>query len=194
MGPDLVLESVRINDLTGDDAPALFRYRSDEAVARFQSWSPSSVDDARAFIDRNGTVPFGQSDSWYQLAVRRAATGELLGDLGVHFLPDGEQVEIGFTIAPVHQRRGFGALAVVALLDHLFAGMKRHRVLASVDPRNQASQALLRKVGMRLEAHFRQSLFFKGEWVDDLVFALLRTEWREQPVSCGAPRRGAGRE
>ena len=41
--------------------------------------------------------------------------------------------------------------------------------------RNEASMALLRSVGMRLEAHFRQSLFWKGKWVDDMVFGLLRS-------------------
>jgi RimJ/RimL family protein N-acetyltransferase len=49
---------------------------------------------------------------------------------------------------------------------------------ASVDPRNQPSVALLEKVGMRQEAHFRQSLFWRGEWVDDIVFAMLRSEWQ----------------
>jgi RimJ/RimL family protein N-acetyltransferase len=89
------------------------------------------------------------------LAVRSAATDELLGDLGVHFLADdGHQVEIGFTIAPAHQRQGFGTLAVVALLDYLFTVLNKHRVFASVDPRNEAPMALLRSVGMRQEAHF----------------------------------------
>jgi RimJ/RimL family protein N-acetyltransferase len=30
---------------------------------------------------------------------------------------------------------------------------------------------------MRREAHFRQNEFIKGEWTDQLVFAILATEW-----------------
>jgi RimJ/RimL family protein N-acetyltransferase len=30
---------------------------------------------------------------------------------------------------------------------------------------------------MRQEALFRESFWFKGEWTDDLVFAILRSEW-----------------
>ena len=67
---------------------------------------------------------------------------------------------------------------MIALLDYLFIVLNKHRVFASVDPRNEASMALLRSVGMRLEAHFRQSLFWKGERVDDMVFGLLRSEWK----------------
>ena len=184
MGPDILTGRLRINDLTPRDAPALFNCHSDPEVARFQSWLPDSVSDALAFIVRNASTPFNQSDSWYQLAIRSAVTDELLGDLGVHFLAhDDHQVEIGFTIAPAHQRQGIGKLAVVALLDYLFTVLNKHRVFASVDPRNEASIALLRKIGMRQEAHFRQSLFWKGEWVDDMVFGLLRSEWKNQSVT-----------
>jgi RimJ/RimL family protein N-acetyltransferase len=181
MALDILTGRLRINDLNPADAAALFNYRSDMRVARFQSWLPDSVGDARAFIARSASISFDQIDSWYQLAVRSAATDELLGDLGVHFLPDdGRQVEIGFTIAPAHQRQGFGTLAVIALLDYLFRILNKHRVFASVDPRNEASMAFLRSLGMRQEAHFRQSLFWKGEWVDDVVFAVLNSEWKNR--------------
>jgi len=32
-------------------------------------------------------------------------------------------------------------------------------------------------LGFRKEAHFRESLLINGEWVDDLVYALLKDEW-----------------
>jgi aminoglycoside 6'-N-acetyltransferase len=37
--------------------------------------------------------------------------------------------------------------------------------------------ALLERLGMRREGHLRQSTWAKGEWADDLVYALLRDEW-----------------
>lgn len=181
--PDLRTDRLRINDLCSDDASALHAYRSLEEVARFQGWIPASIDDAGGFITRTVSTPFNQHDSWYQLAIRQLATDELIGDLGVHFVADdGHQVEIGFTVAPAHQRKGLGAEAVSALLDHLFTVLGKHRVYASVDPRNEASMALLKKVGMRQEAHFRESLFWKGEWVDDVVFALLGSEWQARKI------------
>ena len=63
------------------------------------------------------------------------------------------------------------------VLDFLFSTVKLHRVSASVDPRNERSIALLERIGMRREAHFRQSLWFKGEWVDDIVYGILASEW-----------------
>jgi hypothetical protein len=43
------------------------------------------------------------------------------------------------------------------------------------------------RLGMREEAHLVQNVWFKGEWSDELDFALLEVEWREQRL-LGCPR------
>ena len=141
-------------------------------------WVPRSGEEALHFIDGFQSVVFDTPGTWFQLGIRLRDVGPLVGDLGVHFpLDEPHQVEIGVTVARGHQGRGFGTEAVRGLLGHLFGPCQKHRVFASVDPRNRASMALLKRVGMRQEAHFRESLWFKGEWVDDLVFAILQWEW-----------------
>ena len=40
--------------------------------------------------------------------------------------------------------------------------------------------ALLERLGMRREGHLRQSTWTKGEWTDDLVYALLHDEWQSR--------------
>jgi len=52
-------------------------------------------------------------------------------------------------------------------------------VFCSVDPRNQSCLKLLQKVGMRREAHMVESLWIKGAWVDDVVFGILKKEWKK---------------
>jgi RimJ/RimL family protein N-acetyltransferase len=84
-------------------------------------------------------------------------------------------------VSPAHQRQGFGSESVTNLVSYLFYNCGKHRVFASVDPRNEPSARLLRRVGMRKEAHFRQSLWFKGEWVDDMIFGVLESEWGCSP-------------
>jgi RimJ/RimL family protein N-acetyltransferase len=91
-----------------------------------------------------------------------------------------EQAEIGITLAPESQGLGYGSEALSAVLDYLLGPLGKHRVVASVDPRNTPSLELMCRVGMRQEAHFRESLRFKGEWADDVVFATLGPEWLER--------------
>lgn len=179
VGPEILTQRLKLTPLVARDALAMYGYRSDPEVCRFQSFEPGSLGDVEEFISGLRSTAFDTPGSWFQFALRLQDSGLLIGDLGTHFMADDpRQVEIGFTVAPVHQGQGFGTEAVSGILGHLLGSIRKHRVFASVDPRNEPSIALLRRVGMRQEAHFRQSLWFKGEWVDDMVFGILESEWK----------------
>ena len=152
-------------------------YRSDPEVCRYQGFEPGSLDDVEAFIDRVQANAFDTPGSWFQFGIRLQESGVLVGDLGTHVMAeDPRQVEIGVTLAPAHQGQGLATEAVSCLLGHLLGPVGKHRVFASVDPRNVPCIKLLERVGMRQEAHVRQSLWLKGEWVDDMVFGILASE------------------
>lgn len=177
-GPEICTQRLKLSQLVFSDAPAFFAYRSDPEVCRYQSFEPCSLADAEAFIERVQPNAFDTPGTWFQFAIRLQETDVVIGDIGVHFTSDDpRQVEIGFTISPDYQGQGFGAESVVNVINYLFNDCKKHRVFGSVDPRNGPSIKLLKRVGMREEAHFRQSLWFKDEWADDMVFAVLEAEW-----------------
>jgi len=176
--PEILTSRLAIDRLAPSDAPEMFEYRSDPAVCRYQAFEPASMADVESFIAETQQVTFDSPGTWFQLAIRLRDTGRLIGDLGVHFLEAERQVEIGFTLSPSYQGQGFATEAVRGLLSFLLCDCGKHRVLASVDPRNGPSVRLLRRVGMRQEAHFIEAVWFKGEWADDLVFAVLASEWR----------------
>ncbi|QAU23466.1 N-acetyltransferase [Dyella sp. M7H15-1] len=168
---------LRLDVLCETDADALFHYRSDPSVARYQGWCPNSRDEALDFIRSQQQISLDIPDSWLQLAIR-LPDGTLIGDLGLHLPPDVQgSYEFGITVAPAYQGKGYAREAAQALLDFLFHTLGARRVHASIDPRNVASAALLRSLGMRQEAHFCESLNVRGEWVDDAIFALLAREW-----------------
>ena len=180
-GPEILTERLRLSPLVAGDAPAMYEYRSDPEVCRYQTFEPGSLGDVEDFIGGLQTNIFDTAGTWFQFAIRLQDSGRMIGDLGVHFLSDDpRQVEIGFTVSPANQGRGYGTEAVTGVLGHLFGHLQKHRVFASVDPRNEPCIVLLKRVGLRQEAHFRKSLWFKGEWVDDLVFGVLAEEWENR--------------
>ena len=73
--------------------------------------------------------------------------------------------------------KGYATEALRAMVDYLFANLGKHRIVASVDPRNTPSIRLIERLGFRKEAHFKESYYLRGEWVDDIIYAMLRTEW-----------------
>ena len=104
----------------------------------------------------------------------------LIGDIGLHFLPDIAQVEIGYALDPLFQGKGYAEEAVRGVLRYLFKELKKHRVIASVDPDNERSIHLLLKLGMRKEAHFKKSYLIGDEYYDDCIYALLDEEVLEE--------------
>ena len=183
---ELTTARLQLDALRPDDAEVLFAYRADPAVARFQGWRPADVVAVRDFIDAQAAMVPGQAGGWFQRAIRLRDSGSLIGDLGVSLPGQVEaSVEFGVSIMPAHQGHGYASEAVRALFALVFDRLGRHRIHASVDPRNVASLAMLRALGMRQEAHHRESLWLHGEWVDDVVFAMLAGEWHApQPANC----------
>jgi aminoglycoside 6'-N-acetyltransferase len=173
MIPNLKTRRLHIHAMTAADAGALFAYRSLPEVYRYQGFAPGAVSDAQEFILRSD----GRGDSgWQQLGVYMNDTGELTGDCGYRIF-DECQAEIGFTVAPASQGRGYAGEAASALLGWLFVERNLHRVIASTDPQNAPSIRVLERLGFRCEGHALRSMRIRGEWVDDLQYALLHDEY-----------------
>ncbi len=90
---------------------------------------------------------------------------------------DARQAEIGFTLARAYQGQGFAGEAVQCVLEYAFATLGLHRIIAITDCENAPSVALLERLGLRREGHFRQNIWFKGRWGDEYLYAILRAEW-----------------
>ncbi|TMP25644.1 N-acetyltransferase [Pseudoalteromonas rubra] len=161
------------------DLKDFVRYRANPEVARFQSWDENyTLKDASALFQAMDYNRFAEPGLWFQVAIVRRVSAELLGDLALHFLPQ-QQVEIGFTLAPESQRKGVARHALRLLLPHLFSKYDIHRVSALTDTRNLPAQKLLEALYFRCEAHYIKSLYFKGSWVDEYSYALLREEYNQ---------------
>ncbi len=167
-----------LRNLESSDVDSMFEYRMDPQVLKYQNWDSESPADLQKFIEDlspNGPDTRGE---WFQFGIVLKETGELIGDCGLcPSIDQPSQFEIGITIAPVFQRMGFACEALTTIMDHLMFEGESHRVYASIDPENDASIALFQKLGFRKEAHFIESYWMKGRWVDDIVFGILHHEW-----------------
>jgi RimJ/RimL family protein N-acetyltransferase len=176
---DLVTPRLILRRLALPDCAAILAYRGLPEVARYQSWENPDLPSIRALIEQMIGLEPDTPGTWLQLGITLRESGNLIGDCGLHFPADEpRQAEFGITLSPAFQKRGYALEALKAVLAYFFATLGKHRVYASVDPENSASIALLERAGLHKEAHFRQSLWFKGRWVDDVIFAILEQEWK----------------
>ncbi len=178
MGIELHTSRLILRKLSASDAAAVAAYRSLPEVARYQGWNLVTAEDALALARSQETLAPDTPGTWYQLVITLCPEGTVIGDLGLHFLAEPPAtVEVGITLAPEFQGLGYAHEAMQAAMNYVFKTLRKHRLVASVDPRNTKSVALLERLGLRREAEFRLSLWFKGEWVDDWVYAILASEW-----------------
>lgn len=152
------------------------RYRRDPVIARFQGWETSySEPDAVLLMESQVGVTIPAPGDWVQLGIHHRDTEELLGDLGLHSVKDDESIfEIGFTIAPEHQGKGYATEAATALIHHLFTKVGAAKIIATTDRRNGPSIAVLAALGFSRDPSRSWTENFKGEEVEMDYFEVLR--------------------
>jgi ribosomal-protein-alanine N-acetyltransferase len=171
-------ERFLIRNLRLSDLREFHAYRSNPEVTKYQGFDVFSLQQAEDFINEQTNKVFGNPGEWVQYAIENKSTGRLIGDCAVKL--DGNDTrlaEIGITIAPAEQQKGYAKETLLAILDFLFSLPGFHRVTETVDADNIASIQLLKSTGFRQEGHYIENIFFKGQWGSEYQFAMLKREW-----------------
>ncbi len=175
---ELHTERLLLRKILISDAESVFHYRSDSLTNKYQNWIPKTIEDVSEFIKNKVSSIIDIKGTWYQLVIIIKESGELIGDAGMHFYDsENQQVELGCTLDKKYQGQGFASEAMDKIIKFLFTKMNKHRIIASMDPRNLDSIKLVERLGLRRAAHFKESILSDGVWVDDLIYAISQNEW-----------------
>jgi len=174
----LVGERITLEPLRDDDFDDLYAMQSDPEVCRYLLYEPRTREQVADALKRDaGRTRLAEVDDHLQPAIR-AEDGRFLGTMYLVLKSiDDLTAEIGWTLLPSSQGKGYATEAATVLLDFCFDELGLHRVFAELDPRNTASVALCERLGMRHEGHFVEDMFLKGEWADTGRYAILDREW-----------------
>lgn len=174
----LVGERITLEPLRDDDFDDLYAMQSDPEVCRYLLYEPRTREQVADALKRDAArTRLAEVDDHLQPAIR-AEDGPFLGTMYLILKSiDDLTAEIGWTLLPSSQGKGYATEAATVLLDFCFDELGLHRVFAELDPRNTASVALCERLGMRHEGHFVEDMFLKGEWADTGRYAILDREW-----------------
>lgn len=160
------------------DLPTLHAYRNDVEVARYTGWRAYDQAGLLQFILEMNRVTPDLVGDWFQWAVEERSTGNHIGDIGIHRQTnEPDEAEISYAFARSAQGQGYATEAVKGVVGYLFNVVGLHRITALVYADNARSIALVERLGFRKEAHFYKSARRNGEWVDDVMYAILEEEW-----------------
>lgn len=172
-------ERLQIRNLKRSDLTGFYFYRSNPEVTKYQGFDVFSLEQAENFIGEHADKEFGTPGEWVQYAIENKSTAKLVGDCAIKLDHDVRLAEIGVTISPAYQRKGFAKESLLAILNFLFTRAGIHRITETVDAENRASIQLLKSIGFRQEGYFVENIFFKGKWGSEYQYAMLKREWLE---------------
>jgi RimJ/RimL family protein N-acetyltransferase len=165
--------------MTAEDVDDIHAYQSREDVTRYLLYTPRDRAAVAEKVAQFGAArTLGGDGDFWQLAM--LLDGRVIGDVYFTIKSVEQQTgEIGWTMHPDFHGNGYMSEAALAVLGVGFRDVGLRRVIANLDPRNVASAALCRRLGMREEAHHVEDMWSKGEWTDSRIYALLAREWPE---------------
>lgn len=165
---------------TQNDFEVLRSIQSRADVTRYLYWEARSEDQVRDALDLrlHSSTLSAEGDNLI-LAVEQRDSGTVVGDVHLRWTSaEHRSGELGFVLHPDYHGQGFATEAAQEMLRLGFEAVGLHRIVGRCDGRNHASARVMEKLGMRREAHFRQNEFVKGEWCDEMVYAMLAEEWQ----------------
>jgi RimJ/RimL family protein N-acetyltransferase len=179
--PDFPIETARLTlrPFEAGDLDGLYAIQSRPDVARYLYWEPRDREQVRQALGiKIRQCALDDEGQVLNVAVIRRETGALMGDANLQWISrEHRQGEIGYSFNPECHGRGFATEAAEVMLRLGFEGLKLHRIVGRLDARNEASARVLKRLGMRHEAHLVQNEFVKGEWADEAIYAMLEDEW-----------------
>ncbi|KRU17066.1 hypothetical protein AS142_07220 [Bacillus pumilus] len=99
-----------------------------------------------------------QPGTWFQYAIALSESNQLIGDCAIHTLDcEPRIVEIGFTLAPKFQGKGYIQEALSSMIEYIFTTLNKHKIIAYTDVRNEKSIRVLERLDMRREGHLLQN-------------------------------------
>lgn len=100
--------------------------------------------------------------------------GNAAGAIGIHPQTDihEKNAELGYWLAEPYWGQGIMTRAVRQMVDYAFQTFPVNRIFARPFGTNLASQRVLIKAGFTLEGSFAKTIWKKGEFIDELIYAV----------------------
>jgi [ribosomal protein S5]-alanine N-acetyltransferase len=133
--------------------------------------------------------PRSKADFRYYLSIKQGGNNasyfvlspedELVGVINLTEIVRGvfRNAYLGYYAFSPHQRRGYMALGLHAVVSRAFHDQGLHRLEANIQPPNRASIALVQSLGFRKEGFSPRYLKIRGRWRDHERWAITREEW-----------------
>ena len=186
--PTLHGQQVVLRELRASDAASLFALLTTEEVSRFISPPPSTVEGFERFIA--WTLRQRTAGTYACFAVTVVGFDTAIGIFQVRETESGfGTAEWGFAMGSAFWGTGVFEDGAALVLDFVFETLGVHRLEARAAVKNGRGNGALQKLGAVQECILRKSFLKNGEYLDQVLYAVLDTDWgggKKAPITASA--------
>lgn len=168
-------DSITLRELRATDAPMLFAILSSDEVGRFLSPPPTTVEAFELFIATLNSER--QAGRLFSFGVVPKGMDDAVGIFQVRQLEPGfATAEWTCAIGSAYWGTGIFVDSARLVIDFSFGIVGVHRLEARVALKNGRGNGALRKLGASHEGVLRRSLIRNGEYLDQVLWAIVASE------------------
>lgn len=178
--PSFTTKRLNVRPVKLTDAEALFEFKSDESVTENYGQEPKSMAEVRTWV-RDRIKDRERHESIFWVFTSKSDDSAIGNCCFWNFDPGFHSAELGYELHPAHWGKGMMTEALRPVLEYGFRGLGLHRIEACPLAGNGSSKNLLAKLGFKDEGNLRQRVFFRGRYIDQVYYGLLKEEWSPSP-------------
>ena len=157
------------------DINSLIKYANNWNIAKNltnQCPHPYTIQDGKAFIE------YATKDEPIHIFAIEV-NQEAVGGIGIHPQSDIfiKNAEIGYWLGEPFWGHGIVSKAIKQIIQFGFSTFDIERIFARPYGTNFASQKILEKNNFLLEGRYNNILYKNGEYLDELIYAIRRSNW-----------------
>ncbi|HZR26063.1 MAG TPA: GNAT family protein [Vicinamibacterales bacterium] len=180
--PVLTGQQVVLRELRTSDAMSLLAMLSTEEVSRFISPPPTTVEGFERFIAWTHRMRTAGTYACFAVTIQGYDTA--IGIFQVRELEPGfGSAEWGFAIGSAFWGSGVFQDGAELVLGFAFDTIGVHRLEARCAVKNGRGNGALRKVNAVQEGVLRQSFLKDGQYLDQVLYAIVEDDWRASHAS-----------
>ena len=157
--PTITTTRLSLRPFTLDDIDSLHQILEIPGILQyFPNPDPPERERVEKLIKRQ--IKHWQDYGYGWWAVVSRAEKQLIGWSGLQYLPDTDEIEIGYLLSKPFWGKGLATESAIAGLDFGFDRLGLREIIGIVHPENFASQGVLKKIGMQF---IKQTEYFGME-------------------------------
>lgn len=176
--PEIKTERLLLRQTQKYDLRALHEMRTSPRVMEYMDTEfPKSINDTQKRYEQE-IESFSKGTSVYW-TIALKDSNIMIGGAGFwKIIKEHYRAEIGYQLDNKYWRKGYSFEALKAIIEFGFKKMGLHSIEANVNPKNDPSINLLKKLGFEQEAYFKENFYYNGKFLDSAIFSLVVSNWK----------------